>query len=128
MILSLIITYKKEFSIQLIEYFKSLNPINNFYFNFLPVGLDESDEEELLENITSTIENNTKIETVVVFADVGLPSKFARRIKFKTDKIKVLISKGSLVENGFLSYMLLNTKAPIETIEEIIDKDLKKDK
>lgn len=121
MVLLLMITYKIEFSNQIINYFKSLNPINNFYLSFMPIGLDEMEESKLLDLVIKKIDNNPKIESIVVFADVGLPTKFAKRIQLKKRDIKIIISKGSIIENGFLSYLLLNTKAPIESVEMIID-------
>lgn len=126
MVLSLIITYKLAFSNQIVDYFKSLNPINNFYYNFWPIGLDEMNEDMLLKTISDRIDNNNKIEIVVVFADIGLPMKLAKRIKIKNRNVKLIISKGSLIENGYLSYMLLNTKAPIESVELVVDKHLNK--
>lgn len=126
MTIFIVLTYKVSFSNQIIDYFKSLNPINHFHFNFFGVGLDQSKEEHIIKSIVDRIDRNQKVENVVIFSDVGNPTKVAKRLKFKNKDITVLRSNGSIIENGFLTYMMLNTKTPIESVRTILDKKIEK--
>lgn len=121
----MIITHKAEFSNQIIEYFKSLNPINNFNFSFLPVGLDNRDEEVIINQVLEQIAEDPRLTIVVIFADLGLPTKLAYRIRDKKHDVQVVLAKGSIIENAYLAYLMLNTKAPIESVLEILDKDIR---
>ena len=121
----MIITHKAEFSNQIIEYFKSLNPINNFNFSFLPVGLDNRDEEVIINQVLEQIAEDPRLTIVVIFADLGLPTKLAYRIRDKKHDVQVFLAKGSIIENAYLAYLMLNTKAPIEAVLEILDKDIR---
>lgn len=121
----MIITHKAEFSNQIIEYFKSLNPINNFNFSFLPVGLDNRDEEIIINQVLEQIAEDPRLTIVVIFADLGLPTKLAYRIRDKKHDVQVVLAKGSIIENAYLAYLMLNTKAPIEAVLEILDKDIR---
>lgn len=121
----MIITHKAEFSNQIIEYFKSLNPINNFNFSFLPVGLDNRDEEVIINQVLEQIAEDPRLTIVVIFADLGLPTKLAYRIRDKKHDVQVVLAKGSIIENAYLAYLMLNTKAPIEAVLEILDKDIR---
>ena len=121
----MIITHKAEFSNQIIEYFKSLNPINNFNFSFFPVGLDNRDEEVIINQVLEQIAEDPRLTIVVIFADLGLPTKLAYRIRDKKHDVQVVLAKGSIIENAYLAYLMLNTKAPIEAVLEILDKDIR---
>lgn len=121
-----VITYKLSFSSQIIEYFKELNPLNNFCFVFLPIGLDMDKESLIIEKAIKKIESYSKLENVVIFSDVGTPAKLAKRIKIKKENVKIICSKGSLIENGYLTYLMMNTRTPIEIVEKITDKNIEK--
>lgn len=126
MTIFIVLTYKVNFSNQIIEYFKSLNPVNHFNFNFFAVGLDQSKEEHIVRSIIDRIDRNSKIDTIAIFSDVGNPSKVAKRLKFKNKNITILRSEGSIIENGYLTYMMLNTKTPIESVKTILNKKIEK--
>ncbi|MBD5423394.1 MAG: hypothetical protein HDR43_02775 [Mycoplasma sp.] len=126
MIIFIVITYKINFSQEIISYFKSQNICNGYNFNFIPIGLDEGDDEEILNKIYKKLNDIKNLETVVVFSDVGLPTKLAKRIEIKDNNIELFRAKGSLIENGYLSYIMLNTKAPKETIEQVINDKIEK--
>lgn len=127
MILFVIITNKYEFSIQIIEYFKSQNITNHHWLLFYPIGLDKQKEVDAAENLKDYLSKHPKIETVVLFSDVGSPTNVAKRIEKEPNiKQKILRSQGSLIENGYLAYLMLNTKAPLESIKSILDKIIDK--
>lgn len=125
MTILLIITYKLDFSNQVIEYFKSKNICNGFKFSFLSAGVDEGYEDEVLNNIYKKLDNFKSVETIVILSDAGIPTKIAKRIKYK-DETKIFKSKNSLIENGFLTYLMLNTKIPVEAIEKVINENIEK--
>ena len=126
MTILIIVTYKIDFSNEVIKYFKSQNMCNNYKFSFLPVGLDQGSKQEIIDNINEKLNNFKSLKTVVVFSDAGLPVKLAKRIKIKDPNVKLFRSKSSLIENGFLTYIMLNTQAPVETIEKVIDEKIEK--
>ncbi|WP_022934595.1 hypothetical protein ACJA28_02460 [Mesomycoplasma moatsii] len=121
MTIFIIITYSNNFSNEVVKYFKSQNVCNHFNFYFLPIGLDENDEEIILTKIHEKINEFKNVDTIAIFSDAGLPTKFAKRILIKDPNISFYRSTGSIIENGFLTYMMLNTKAPKETIETVLD-------
>ncbi len=127
MTLFLIITNKLSFSQEIIKYFKSQNMCNTFNFIFLPIGLDQGNEKEILKIINDRVNELKKIETVVVFSDAGLSTKLAKQINLDNPQIKLFRSKGSLIENGYLTYIMLNTKVPIQIIEQIIEEKIDKE-
>lgn len=126
MTILIVITYKLNFSNEVISYFKSQNICNIYNFNFLPVGLDEGPEDKILNTIYNRLRDIKNLNTVVVFSDAGLPTKLAKRIEMENKEINFFRSKGSLIENGFLAYIMLNTRAPIETIEDAISDPIEK--
>lgn len=127
MTLFLIITNKLYFSQEIIKYFKTQNMCNTYNFSFLPIGLDQGDEKEILKMINERIIELRKIEVVVVFSDAGLSTKLAKQINLDNPNIKLFRSKGSLIENGYLTYIMLNTKVPLQIVEEIINEKIDKD-
>ncbi len=127
MTLFLIITNKLCFSQEIIKYFKSQNMCNTFNFIFLPIGLDQGNEKEILKITNDRVNELKKIETVVVFSDAGLSTKLAKQINLDNPQIKLFRSKGSLIENGYLTYIMLNTKVPIQIIEQIIEEKIDKE-
>ncbi len=127
MIVFLIITYKLHFSQEIIKYFKSQNMCNGFNFTFLPIGLDQGDEKDILIQIDQKISELKRTENVVIFSDAGLSTKLAKQVNLSNPNIKLFRSKGSLIENGYLTYIMLNTKAPIQVIEQIINEPIEKD-
>lgn len=126
MTILIIITYNLRFSNEIIEYFKTQNICNGYKFTFLPIGLDEGNEEEILTKIYKKIKSYKSVETVISFADAGLPTKLAKRIEIKDENIRYYRSKGSLIENGYLTYLMTNTRAPKEIIEQVIDTKIEK--
>ena len=126
MTILIIVTYKIDFSNEIIKYFKSQNMCNSYKFSFLPVGLDQGSKQEIIDNINEKLNNFKSLKTVVVFSDAGLPVKLAKRIKIKDPNVKLFRSKSALIENGFLTYIMLNTQAPVETIEKVIDEKIEK--
>lgn len=127
MILFVVITNKYDFSIQVIEYFKSQNITNHHWLLFYPIGLDKQKEEYALDNLKEYLSKHPRVETMVLFSDVGAPTNVAKIIEKDVDiKQNVVRSLGSLIENGFLAYLMLNTKAPIESTESIINKIIDK--
>ena len=120
-----VITYSEIFSNQIVDYFKSLNPINHHQFCFITAGAD-NDEEVVIKNINSKLEEIRNLENVVVFSDAGIPAKMARRIKIKKEGVEIIRSQGSLIENGYLTFLVLNTRAPIEVVKDIINKQIEK--
>lgn len=116
------ITNELHFSNEIIKYWKNQNICNGYKFSFLPVGLDEGKDEKILNKIYDFVNNHRNIKNVVVFSDAGLSTKLAKRIHFDQDKgINLFRSKGALIENGFLSYIMLNTSAPESTFNSILD-------
>lgn len=126
MTILILITYKLRFSNEIVSYFKEQNICNTYNFNFLPVGLDEGPEEKILNTITNRLRDIRNLNNVIIFSDVGLPTKLAKRIEVESPDIKLFRAKGSLVENGFLTYIMLNTKAPIETIDNVMNDIIEK--
>ena len=68
-----------------------------------------------------------KIEVVVVFSDAGLSTKLAKQINLENPEIKLFRSKGSLIENGYLTYIMSNTKVPNQIVEQIINENIDKE-
>lgn len=123
----IIITHKLDFSNQIISYFQSINPLNAYNLSLIGFGLDENDDElsKQAKKIADKLIKDTKLKQVVIFSDLGYPSQLAKRIKFDNPEIQVLLSEGNLIENGYLTYILLNTKAPIEVISEVINRNIR---
>ena len=116
----IIVTNKIKFSNDIISYFKEMNLQNYSHLTFIPIGLDEGSEEQILESIYERINQIKFLNIITIFSDLGLPNQFSKRIKVNIPNINVLYSNGSLIEKGFLTYMLLNTGAPLDTIEKMI--------
>ena len=55
MTLFVIITNKLYFSQEIIKYFKTQNMCNTFNFVFLPIGLDQGSEKEILKIINDRV-------------------------------------------------------------------------
>ena len=55
MTILIIVTYKIDFSNEIIKYFKSQNMCNSYKFSFLPVGLDQGSKQEIIDNINRRI-------------------------------------------------------------------------
>lgn len=120
-----IVTHKYDFSNQIIGYFQALNPLNGFNLTVLPVGLDEQSEPELALKVERELIRDTKIKHVFIFADLGQPSKFAQRITIANPAIRITYARGNLIENAYLAYIMLNTKAPLEAVMMIIAKNIR---
>lgn len=116
----IIVTNKIKFSNDIISYFKEMNLQNYSHLTFIPIGLDEGSEEQILESIYERINQIKFLNIITIFSDLGLPNQFSKRIKVNIPNVNVLYSNGSLIEKGFLTYMLLNTGAPLDTIEKMI--------
>lgn len=127
MTLFVIITNKLYFSHEIIKYFKTQNMCNTFNFVFLPIGLDQGSEKEILKIINDRVNELKKIEVVVVFSDAGLSTKLAKQINLENPEIKLFRSKGSLIENGYLTYIMSNTKVPTQIVEQIINENIDKE-
>lgn len=116
------ITNELQFSNEIIKYWKNQNNCNGYKFLFLPIGLDEGKEEKILNKIYDFVYSHQNTKNVVVFSDAGLSTKLAKRIHFDQDSgINLFRSKGALIENGFLSYIMLNTSAPESTFDSILN-------
>ena len=127
MTLFVIITNKLYFSQEIIKYFKTQNMCNTFNFVFLPIGLDRGSEKEILKIINDRVNELKKTEVVVVFSDAGLSTKLAKQINLENPEIKLFRSKGSLIENGYLTYIMSNTKVPNQIVEQIINENIDKE-
>ena len=127
MTLFVIITNKLYFSQEIIKYFKTQNMCNTFNFVFLPIGLDKDSEKEILKIINDRVNELKKTEVVVVFSDAGLSTKLAKQINLENPEIKLFRSKGSLIENGYLTYIMSNTKVPNQIVEQIINENIDKE-
>ena len=127
MTLFVIITNKLYFSQEIIKYFKTQNMCNTFNFVFLPIGLDKGRKKEILRIINDRVNELKKIEVVVVFSDAGLSTKLAKQINLENPEIKLFRSKGSLIENGYLTYIMSNTKVPNQIVEQIINENIDKE-
>ena len=120
-----IVTHKYDFSNQIIGYFQALNPLNGFNLTVLPVGLDEQSEPELALKVERELIRDTKIKHVFIFADLGQPSQFAQRITIANPAIRITYARGNLIENAYLAYIMLNTKAPLEAVMMVIAKNIR---
>lgn len=122
----MIITNKLNFSINIIDYFQSMNPLNSFNLSLIPIGLDQNESKtDLINEINKNLEKDPKLKMVVIFSDLGSPREIAKQIKSDNPDLKIICSNGNLIENSFLTYILLNTKAPFETIKEVVDKNIR---
>lgn len=122
----MIITNKLNFSINIIDYFQSMNPLNSFNLSLIPIGLDQNESKtDLINEINKNLEKDPKLKMVIIFSDLGSPREIAKQIKSDNPDLKIICSNGNLIENSFLTYILLNTKAPFETIKEVVDKNIR---
>lgn len=128
MTIFIVITNELEFSEHIIRYWKNQNICNGYKFQFLATGLDEGREEDILNKIYKFIDEHKNVKQIAIFSDAGLSTNLAKRIHLDEGRnIKILRSKGSLIENGFLSYIMLNTGAPEETFDSILNDYINKD-
>ncbi len=128
MVVFVIISYDLDFSNNVIKYFESLNPRNQHRLTFIPVGIEKNlREHEIINDITKKIQEFRNVDNVIIFTDQGAPYKLGKRIELKDKKIKVHLAKGSLIENGYLAYLLLNTKSPEELVDNLLNDRLDKD-
>lgn len=122
----MIITNKLDFSIHIIDYFQSMNPLNAFNLSLIPIGLDQNEsKDELMGEINKNFEKDPKLKMVVIFSDLGSPREIAKEIKSDNPELKLICSNGNLIENAFLTYILLNTRAPVEAIKEVLEKNIR---
>lgn len=125
MVLLILITNKLDYSISTIDYFKFKNPQNSNQFKFLPLGLDEDDELKLKNKIIKKIESFKSLDKVVFISDKGLARKFVKKLTLNNIKDETTILKyhGPLLDDGYLIYMLLNSRSPIEVLRHAFDKN-----
>lgn len=118
----LLITYSTKFGNEIIEYFKLQNPHSiGHKTTLISIGIDQKSDEDVLQEIYEKLNSINSLTTIVIFSDAGIPTKISKRIQWSDENVQLYKAKGSLVENGFLTYMMLNTRAPKETFDSIMN-------
>ncbi|MGL4183776.1 MAG: hypothetical protein ACRCRP_01440 [Metamycoplasmataceae bacterium] len=112
------ITSYKNFSLAIKEYFYKKNNVKNEIIFFDCFGIDEDSEESIYNFLLKKRINS--VEKIIIFSDLGNSYEMAKKLVKKNPDIFHL-ADGSLIESGFLSYLMLNTSAPIESINKFID-------
>lgn len=120
----ILLTNRLNLSIAIKEYFCSMSPINYNNVRIFNYGLDKSSEYDVLASLSNDVILNKKFTNYFIFCDFGDSLDLAR--KFQKENKNVYVSKGSLIETGFLNYKLINGGAPIESIMLGINKTIKK--
>ncbi|MDK2819823.1 MAG: hypothetical protein KFW07_03225 [Mycoplasmataceae bacterium] len=110
----IIITNKIEFSNNIKDYFQSLSPINFNNIKLFTYGVDVSDFKSINQDIVNVINLHEKVEYFFMISDFGTSSNISKEINVINEKIHWC--KGSIIENGYLLYKLVNGGAPIESI------------
>ncbi len=126
MTIFIVITNDYRFSNEIIRYFRMQNLCNDYKLVFIAIGLNEGSDQFILNKLYSQLSEFRTIENIVIFSDIGLPTKFSKKIMIVNSNIKVYWAKGSLIENGYLTYIMLNTSAPIETYNSIMNEKIEK--
>ncbi|MGL5521939.1 MAG: hypothetical protein ACRDAW_01550 [Metamycoplasmataceae bacterium] len=112
------ITSYKKFSLAIKEYFYKKNNVKNEIIFFDCFGLDE-DSEEAIYNFLIKKRTNS-IDKIIIFSDLGNSYEVAKNLLKKNPNL-FWLADGSLIESGFISYLMLNTSAPIDSIEKFIN-------
>ncbi|MGL4343224.1 MAG: hypothetical protein ACRCRZ_01460 [Metamycoplasmataceae bacterium] len=117
----ILITHQKEFTKNIKDYFLLKNNIKteNVYFHCF--GLDYDNFDDILNYMNEFWEKKPKINQAIIFTDLGESYKIGKKL-VENNKNQFILAKTSILENGYLVYILLNTKAPFKTIEPFIEK------
>lgn len=124
-----LITDNVSFSLKIRKYFLEKGKIKHKNVDFNCFGLDEKkDAKEILNTIQNTAFVKSK-ENVkyIIFTDIG-PSFELGKQMYELDSKNVLLSNSSVLESGFLAYIMANTFAPLKSIMKFIEHPIHKDK
>lgn len=117
----ILITDNEEFSLTIKKYFIEKSKIKKENIDFLCFGTDKQDKEFIIKSFKSTRFAKTR-ENIkfVIFSDLGDSFKIAKQIKEELDD-EIYISNSSIIESGYIVFLLLNSYAPFESIKKFID-------
>ncbi|MGL5520303.1 MAG: hypothetical protein ACRDBR_02630 [Metamycoplasmataceae bacterium] len=112
------ITSYKKFSLAIKEYFYKKNNVKNEIIFFDCFGMDEDDEETIYNFLVK--KRSSSVEKIIIFSDLGNSYEVAKNLLKRNPEL-FWLADGSLIESGFISYLMLNTSAPIESINKFIN-------
>lgn len=119
----ILITKEEEFSKRIKKYFLEKGKIKKENIEFLCYGTDKNNKESIIAHFSNTRVAKSRNDEIkyVIFSDLGDAYKVAKQIH-KEYKDKSYLSNSSIIESGYIVFLLLNSFAPFESVKYFLQK------